>query len=264
MVGTGGPRLSRVDVLLEAWERAAQLSKLLWIVAIANTAGAVVLAAVRYSSPSAEFWVGRGGWVLTAVVVTLAVPLTQAAVIEMGERGKRKALERERSVQTFLISSLLYVVREAGCDVANTGIQAFVVRGWGPWRRQERLAKIRLGAIPSSGIRWQKGKGVIGRCWETRSPQYHDLAAHFAQLNVAEARWDSRSETERFGLTFKDFSIVKDKYGIVAAVPIVKQDQYVGCLTADMPPLAAGASAPNRERILNSLATTAGLVAEVL
>ena len=41
-----------------------------------------------------------------------------------------------------MISSLLYAVREAGCDVANTGIQAFVVRGWGPWRRQERLAKI--------------------------------------------------------------------------------------------------------------------------
>src|SRR5258705_11913878 len=66
------------------------------------------------------------------------------------------------------------------------------------------------------------------------------LAAHFAQLNVAEARWDALSDTERFGLTFKDFSIFKDKYGIVATVQIVKEVRYVGCLTLSMLRLVEG------------------------
>jgi hypothetical protein len=122
-----------------------------------------------------------------------------------------------------------------------------------------------MGAIPTSGVKWSQGKGVIGRCWKRRQPQYHDLETHFAPYaNHTKEQWQQLEDEARFGLTYEDFQVLRGKYGIVAAVPIVKDDKYVGCITADLPPLAAGAPAPNRDQVLESLASTAALVAHVL
>lgn len=231
---------------------------------MANGVAVFVLGASRLNWPSAEFWNGKAGWAVGGLALTAAVPVLQAIIAERGERSRRKAIEREQTVQTFLIACLIYVVRHAKADWENTGIQAFVVRGWGGWARQVRLSKIRLGAIPSSGIRWTKGKGVIGRCWETRTPQYVDLAAHFAPyLGDSQEQWDGLPAATRFGLSFSDFQTQKGKYGIVAAVPIIdRKDNYVGCITADMPPNPA--RVPSREEVIKSLAGTARLVAEVI
>jgi hypothetical protein len=115
-------------------DHARRLSKLLWFVALANTAGAIVLASVRYETPSADFWAAHPNWVMVAVVLTLAVPLTQAAVIEMGERRQRKELERENKVQTFLAASLIYLAHQANADWENTISNcASIVGRMRPW-----------------------------------------------------------------------------------------------------------------------------------
>ena len=201
-----------------------------------------------------------------AIAVTFAFPLLQAGIVELGERRRRKRLELEQKIRTFLVASLVYCARQGGVDWEKTGIQAFIVCGFWKWQRQERLAKVRLGAIPSSGIRWKKSKGMIGRCWETRGVQYADLDVHFAPYaTFTRSQWEMLSTETRYGLTFDDYQTLKGKYGVVAAVPIVnKQDKYIGCITADTPPLTPGVVPPVRAQVLGSLATTAGLVAEVL
>lgn len=251
---------------MDEWDHARRLPKLIWSLAVVNALAVFALGASRMNWPSIEFWSGRAGWIISALALTAAVPLVQAIIAERGERRRRKAIEREQTVQTFLIASLIYVIRHAHADWENTGIQAFGVRGYHRWAHQVRLSKIRLGAIPSSGIRWTKGKGVIGRCWETRSPQYEDLSVHFAPyLDCAKEQWDALPAGTRFGLSFSDFQTQKGKYGIVAAVPMVdRKDKYIGCVTADMPPQVAGGKLPIREELLKSLAGTARLVAEVL
>ena len=71
------------------------------------------------------------------------------------------------------------------------------------------------------GIRWTRGKGAIGRCWATNSPQYIDVDCHFAQYAGYDAdRWSTLSEDERIGLSFEDFQQLEGKYGTVAAMPI--------------------------------------------
>jgi hypothetical protein len=210
------------------------------------------------------FWASRAGWVVAALIVTAAIPLLQYAISERGERARRKALEREQKLEVFLAACLVYIVRNAGADFEHTGIQAFMVRGrFRP--RHVRLAKVRLGAVPTSGIVWYADKGVIGKCWTERAAQYEDVETHFARYkHLSRIDWEQLAPAARFGLTYEDFQPVKDKYSIVAAAPIIDQrERYVGCVTADMPQSAA-ARGISRTAIQASLATTAQLLSVAL
>ena len=196
------------------------------------------------------------------------VPVVQLGRSELGHAFARKQIERERQVEAVLASSLVYMVRHANAEWDKTGLQVFCVRRkrWKFWiEYQVRLAKVRLVPMASSGVSWVKGKGLIGRCWETRKPHFVDLDAHFAaHANVKQWDWDLLSSETRYGLTFEDFQRLRGKYGFVAAVPIIaRNDKYLGCVTVDMPPGAA-ARLTDREAVLESLATAAGLVRELL
>jgi hypothetical protein len=240
------------------------LSKLIRVFAVINGFAVIVMGAARLDWPTG-FWTDRTLWIFIALVLTAIVPIVQVVVSERGEKARRLAMEREQKIETFLVASLVYAVRHAGADWVTTGIQAFVIKGWWRWRRHVRVAKVRLGAIPSSGIVWTEGKGVIGKCWETRTPQFENLHARFAPYQAFEkAEWDALPSADRFGLTYVDFQRLGHKYGVVAAVPIVdRRERYVGCVTADTPHEQAQAGL-DREAVLDSLASTAQLVREVL
>jgi hypothetical protein len=228
-----------------------------------NSAAVLILGSSRQNWP-AGFWVDRSAWVVAALAVTAVIPLLQYGISERGERARRKVLEREQKIEVFLAACLVYVVRNGGADFEHTGIQAFIVRGR-LRRRQVRLAKVRLGAVPTSGIVWYADKGVVGRCWSARSAQYEDLETHFAGYkHLSRTDWEELPAAARFGLTYDEFQCLKDKYRIVAAAPVIDhQDRYVGCITADMPQ-GEGSRVICRAAVLASLATTAQLVGEAM
>jgi hypothetical protein len=239
------------------------VSKLIAATALLNSAAVLVLGAARQDWP-AGFWTNRPAWTVAALIVTAVIPVWQYSLSERGERARRKALEREQKIEVFLAACLTYVVRNAGVDFEHTGIQAFVVRGrLRP--KQVRLAKVRLGAVPTSGIVWYADKGVVGKCWMERAAQYEDLERHFAGCkHLSRLEWGQLPPSIRFGLTYEDFQRVKDKYSIVAAAPIIdRHDRYVGCLTVDTPQ-EPGSKGVSRAAILQSLATTAQLVSAAL
>ena len=242
-----------------------RVSKLIKFLAFANAAAVLVIGAARLDRP-AGFWSLHPGLVLAALLITGLIPAFQVAIRERGEKGRRAAVERERKIEAFLAASLIHVARRAGADWETTGIQAFLIRRG--WRRshQVRVAKMRLGPVPSSGIDWTEGKGIIGRCWATRAPQCADLELHFAPyLSSTEEEWEALPAETRFGLTYQDFRRLAGKYGIVAAVPIIDgRDSYVGCVTADVPPLHGKPGTLQLDEVLRSLASTAQLVRHVL
>jgi hypothetical protein len=88
---------------------------------------------------------------------------------------------------------------------------------------------------PPSGIEWTVGKGLIGRCWETRSNVAVDLRDCFHNyLGASRSEWDQLDAQTRFGLGFDEFSKTKDSFGWVAAAPILdKQGGYLGCVSLD-------------------------------
>ncbi len=235
----------------------------LFVLALANTMAAFAIGASRLDWPRG-FWGAREEWVLRALVITAAVPLFQSAFSEYTERARRRGIEKREKLETILTAALIQMVRQAEADWETTGVQVFLVKRCG-WLRQERhvrAAKVRLGASPSSGVDWPRRKGVIGRCWQTRRQQYEDLERQFRPYeDLSKEQWDQLSEKTRFGLTFEDFQRLGGKYGIVAAVPIVdRNDRYVGCLTADMPPRRTA----NKAEVLKTLTMNANLVKEVV
>ncbi len=241
------------------------MSRLIFVAAFINACAVAVLGASRIER-FREYWNPHPKITLAALFVTALVPIAQAFLSERGEKARRKSVERERKVETFLTTALVNAVENAGANLTNTGVQAFMVGGW--WSKAHiRLAKVRLGGSPSSGITWSKGKGVIGRCWDTQSVQCVDLTAAFAPYrSYSKERWEALGAEVRYGLSFEDFQRIGHKYGVVAAVPIIdSKDKYVGCVTLDTPaPNPDEAGHVNQQEVLKSLTLIAHLVKEVL
>jgi hypothetical protein len=229
-----------------------------------NAIAALSVGLSRLKWPSG-FWDGRDDWIAYTLIGVCVASILLPIMSELGEKARRQAVERRQQLHTFLASSLVYIARHSGADWETTGVQAFLVKR--RWLRETHVAeaKVRLRPIPASGVQWTKGKGLIGRCWETRQPQFVDLAAHFADYEQLGAEDFGRlPEATRFGLTFDDFQRLKGKYGIVAASPIVdEKGRYLGCVTADFPVEGDHGTIPQAP-VLESLMTTARLVVEVL
>jgi hypothetical protein len=228
--------------------------------------GATAAAAIHFGRvgwPTPQFWMMRQSWVIWSIVVAGVVPVVQTAISELGARRRAKALEREDNVRSLLTTSLVLIAREPGAPWDEIGVQAFLVTGWLWRKRQSRIAKVRLSSIASSGVTWTKDKGVIGRCWETRTNQWAQLEdPPFSELaTTPEATWNQLRSSATYGLSYADYRALGQKYGTVAAVPIMAGDKYIGCITLDTP---AGVRLERSEIALQSLAATAEAVRRVL
>jgi hypothetical protein len=224
----------------------------------------VTVGIARLDLPLGNWLRAHSIWIVVALAVTFATGVVQSIIAERGEKARRLSIERELRIQPFLTTSLIYLARYGGAKWETTGIQAFLVRrrGWRLQKQHVRLSKVRLAPLHSSGIRWTQGKGAIGRCWETQSPQFVDLEQHFAKwTNYNASQWSTLSNEQRIGLSHADYLQVKGKYGAVAAVPIVdRHGKYLGCVTADVPlgvPLS-------RDHAFETLTATAAFVSSAV
>lgn len=220
---------------------------------------AILVGISRVPYPDAEFWRLRGHWIVWALVVGGFIPAVQTTIAEYGERLRRKELEREEHLRALLVSALVYVVRHCSAPWDLTGVQVFLRTGW-LWReRHARAAKIRLASAPEAGVNWTKGKGVIGRCWETGTSHVARLdAPPFSDLgNIPAYRWPTVDAAIRYGLSHAEYHALRGKYGTVIAVPVVTGGTYRGCVTLDMP---AGHRLIEEHRAVEILAATADLV----
>jgi len=236
--------------------------RLVLLLPILGTLSAIAVGLARQAWPSDDFWRARGGWILAAILVSAVVPLVQASISELGEKKRRKELEREAKVRGLLVAVLVYVVRHCNAPWDLTGIQAFLVAGW-PWNRhQVRIAKVRMQTATESGVRWKKEKGVIGVCWKTRHVQtVHLDEPPFSELkNASAADWALVSADQRFGLTYEDYLAIGDKFGTIVAVPVTRAGSYIGCVTLDLPP---GVRLDHPERAEEFLVYTADLVSQL-
>jgi hypothetical protein len=229
-----------------------------------GASAAVLIGLARIRWPSELFWRDKEPWVVYAILFSGVVPLAQSGIAELGEKKRRTELEREDTVRSLLVPSLVYVVRHCNAPWDLTGLQAFLVTGFLWRKRQVRIAKLRLASSPESGVVWKKGKGVIGRCWETRASLIENLdEAPFSNLaTVSRENWSTVLPETCYGLTHADYQALGAKYGTVAVVPIMSsRGKYIGCVTLDMPP---GERLNDAGKALESLATTAELVRTVL
>jgi hypothetical protein len=205
------------------------------------------------------------GVVFTAIVALGLLPLLQSVISEHGERKARKTAERHSTLRELLAGVLIGLVDAAQADWKKTGVQVFVVaEHWWLWESQDRAAKLRLAHIEPSGIKWTKGKGLIGRCWETGRPLSKNLETHFAPLRgLSQSQWERRTATvDAYGLTYEEFQKIGHKYGLVAVFPLTRGDEYVGCITADMPPECS--QSVDTAKVMETLSGAAPSIAAVV
>lgn len=231
------------------------------VLPVLNGVAVFILGASRVAWPSATFW---QHWIILSLAAAAATPVVQTAVSEGGERRRRKELERDERIRTLLAPSFVVLARDCGAPWDKMGIQAFLLTSWGKRRRHVRISKIRLSSAPSSGVRWTKDKGVIGRCWESRREQWEQLdSGAFQRLSgVPEYQWKMQDPNTTFGLTYAEYKTIGTKYGTIAAVPIISSsDKYIGCITLDTP---VGICVQDRTKALESLTATADIVRRVI
>jgi hypothetical protein len=241
------------------------LSRAIVLFAIINAMAGVVVALSRAHIPHPPFWDEHERAVLIAIVTVSFLPLLQAIVSELGERKKRKAAELAATLQEILAGTLIDLTENAGADWKKTGVQVFRLRRWWLFSHiQVRLGKIRIAHIAPSGIKWRKGKGLIGKCWATGLPVSKNLDTHFAKYrHLNETAWNNLHQTvEKYGLSYKEFKKINDKYGLVVAFPLTRADKYIGCITVDMPPECS--ASVDEAKVSETLSAAAPSIAAVI
>jgi len=101
----------------------------------------------------------------------------------------------------------------------EVGVRIWVVAG-PPWARHLRRGASFLlaGERARTGIRWVKGKGVVGAAWERRLNTIRDLADLRARAN-SQAAFESLDDSERLGLSWEEFQRTPS-YQAVFACPL--------------------------------------------
>lgn len=183
---------------------------------------------------------------LTKLELALALAITAylAAGAPIGRAIRNFRFDRSASfsteVQSALGGALLLLLKREGFDIATAGLSVFVIRwSWWPYprRRLERVARLRLAALPQgSNIKWTRGKGVIGRCWELNEPLRAPTAETYAgYLSCSRKQWRGLTRKERHRFRWREFRQIAPKYQGVVAIPIRgPKDQCVGVTSLDV------------------------------
>ncbi|HEX7125672.1 MAG TPA: hypothetical protein VF406_07810 [Thermodesulfobacteriota bacterium] len=207
-------------------------------------------------------------YVVHSAVAGLAVGIVEPWAAAFVDRRLSRRLQFENDVRQSLKGALYLIVRvlKLDWDVAiELSVNAFLVRR--PLRRPwepilYRIARESVAIHTPSHIRWTRGKGVIGKCWERRQEYGLDLEKVHGKLRYCtKEQWRALAPDERIGLSYEEFQKVKH-YGAVGAVPILDaKGKFIGCVSVDAPGETFGALWNSDGYVRGLLAQTASTIA---
>jgi hypothetical protein len=234
-----------------------------WFLAGTAFFAALGLEAEDRSLPSEGFWSERGWLAMSAVLAVAFIPSAQAVLLQVWEQRRNREMERTRVLEE-LLSPLLTLAEQWGTNYKHVGGQVFVVkRDWLLRETHVRVAQARLSRKPAPAVRWTKGKGVIGKCWETSTFQSADLLSTFDGHEKCDAEaWGKLSQEQTFRLDFQDFKNTIAIYGYVAAYPITDRrgdNKYLGCVSFDVR-CDTGMDADRRREIISKVAQSSAAI----
>jgi len=186
--------------------------------------------------PSRDFWRDK-----EAVVVVAALTLGSSAFAQaVGSYRRERGLAFELEVQDVLKATQIRLVETAALDWKDVGLHAFMVRR--KWPRPWQPVLVRAGrwrlhsTPPVTGVRWTKGKGVIGLCWARMQDVGVDLTKDWGDpaQEMSEDEWHALPAERRYGLTYPEYQRVHN-YGAIVASPLIVDDVFKGCVSVDAP-----------------------------
>jgi hypothetical protein len=193
----------------------------------------------------AGFWTTEHPWILVLVAVWVGGSVFVGAARREGlEAGARVELRVMDVIKTTLVG----VAPLAHLELTQLTVRVFVVRR--RWRdllgtpvlRCAASLTLRLQPPLRSNVRWTRGKGVVGLCWDDAEQGRGGLLGLDTQelagiaATAAEAEWAQLTPKERAGLSQAEARRL-GHYGVVIAYPIYDSEQrFRGCLVVEGPP----------------------------
>jgi hypothetical protein len=153
---------------------------------------------------------------------------------------RERRLQDTRRISETLRGLLVQVVQASNLDWTAIGINAFLVRRRYRWvgaRVLDRVGRERIRSTPApSRVLWSRGKGVIGRCWESGQDLGFDLREHFAEISDLTAdQWADLPHEQRLGLSHDEYLRTR-QHGLVVATPVLdRSGKVIGVISADAP-----------------------------
>jgi hypothetical protein len=186
------------------------------IIAFVLGGAAVVLAAAHSADfPSAEDWKEGEPLPIAQITAVAGWLLAQLGILvgDFRSRKNEKLVDACREVAAFVDDKC------PPLPLRHVGVRIWTIGG-PPWARYLKRGPSFLlsGERSQTGIRWVKGKGVVGIAWEKRRNEIQDLAALRAKAPTSEA-YEALDEAERLGLGWDEFQQTPN-YQAVFATPL--------------------------------------------
>ncbi|MCS6530496.1 hypothetical protein [Curtobacterium flaccumfaciens] len=195
-------------------------------------------------------------------------------VVAIGAASRNRRLqEQTRQIEKAVVSALVTISRVTGVDLAALGGSVFVPRGIGRRRRLHRIVRSRMLDEPQqSSVRWEMGKGVIGRVWGEKR-QIHksiiDIGKKYGDVEIPEAVFSKMSKETRMGFDRVEFQGIAGKYAEILGIPVFSggdsaSGEVIAVLAFDVPRTVSHAllgtclKPPEVREVAASCATTVG------
>lgn len=202
-------------------------------------AGAVILAAgvlalmKTQNFPDAEIW-ERGKALNAALAVSTGFSMVFTFLIVIGYRRRlRKSMEEDVFYSACRTVCDL-IQAETGTDYRHLGVHIWTVTGFRGGRHLVNRATFKTQRHRDPPIRWTRGKGAIGRCWETGCEALDDAEA---LGGLTEHQFLVLDPEDRFQMTWQEFQHTRE-YMAIWVSPIFKgpagNRKVGGCLSVDI------------------------------
>jgi hypothetical protein len=188
-----------------------------------------------------------GYWRHHPVAIALVAAFAGALAIDatLAHYRLNRGADVARRIEDILKGVLVQVRHATDIDVEVLAVRTYVVRRKlpRPWQGALQLvtsADLHVGPPPHSNVRWVKGKGVMGWCWEEADAgnaltvDVRGLAA--LARRVPPQEWAALSARQTLGLTQAEADGM-GSLGVVVAYPIRERPsgQFRGCLVVEGP-----------------------------
>ena len=174
-----------------------------------------------------------GAWAVVTMPVFITTGLLSALLNPVQrlrfDRAMRGADARRHT--EGLCQHLLMTVSESCRSVPVTELAVHAWRKDGKSLR--RLASFRVARRQDAAVEWEKGKGAVGRCWETNMELVADLTDLNAAAAEGQAAFEQIPSDGRFGLTWSDYQHTS-RYWSISVTPLRdERGRFIGCLSID-------------------------------
>lgn len=177
-------------------------------------------------------------------VLAVAVATTVDKVVGIFRRYRaRERSKAEARTQKALVALLVEISESKHVNIQDLGVSVFVPRWrvwrWGSGRVLVRVMRFRLDDHPQpSPVRWTKGKGAVGSCWETARMvhrPWRTQRAEYSSPSLTAEEFSRIPTDEQDGFEHREFVAIADKYSEVLAAPVLSEvGAIVGVVSVDV------------------------------